>query len=573
MTELSQETVVEGAHHALEFDEDTGQRVIAVLIILVTVLAAGTATLERLASTHQAKADRNARIQAVRAVGAEVRLNTTLSEELVLRNTASNLEHLSEDFAGTTTGPGAAHAQSLASAYRDAAREAGQVRAQFFPRFRGADGSFDFDRFYAASWRPRFAAEEWAAAYARERADWAAKRGFYIAVITIFAVSLFLLGLTLTVPIGHRALFLTAGTVFALAGVVLGLVVLARTVAHPSRGAILAYAYAAGVDASEDSQPTEDDLPKYEQVIAATRRATDLRHDYQKAYRLRADNEAHRDFIAAGGPRSSGETLHDYEQAVKHGEDDYFAWVNYAIALFWARRYEDALRANERAMEIESRRPIANVERARYILARDVESGELLSLATRSAEYRRQLARLRTVFFTAPNRSREIAVDGSVQDVDLITRYRPRDEPAARAWLESVLRLAHEVDATRAKESAGPYPRSPARAQVVGLEFSEDGSHLVARVCFSGMAPSDERLYYAYVDGERVATTGPTPWRENGADLPPVQQRFKSFNLGSAPKPGTRVRVEIFVNGRIRAVRTVTGGSRYAATGSPCSSP
>jgi uncharacterized membrane protein YidH (DUF202 family) len=573
VTELSQEQVIERAHQTLESGEDTGQRVIAVLIILVTVLAAGTALLERTASTHQAYADRHARTQAVVAVGAEVRANTSLSEEIVLHHAATNLTRLSEDFAVHKTGPGAAHAQALAAAFGAAGHELDGFRAEFFAQFRKSDGSFDYDRFYAASQRPRYAAQEWAAAYARERGDYASKRGFYIAVITIFAVSLFLLGLTLTVPSGHRGLFLGAGSAFGLAGVVLGLVIWARPVAHPSREAILSYAYAASVDASEGDQPIEADRSKYLRVIAAARRAIRFRHDYEKAYLLRADNEAHLDLIAENGPHGSPAALDDYAEAVRLEREDYFAWVNYAVGLFWAKRFTDALRVNTTALEIQSHRPIVNINQALYVLMRDsVREGT--ARVVRSRDYRKQLANVRTTLANAPNRSREIAMTGSIHDTDLMLKYRPEYTLPTRASLEDLLRIDHELDASLEKTTPGPYPQSSARAAIAGLSFSgnQAHTHLTVDVCFSRMVPSDERLYYVYVNRERVAETGPFGWRENGLDLPSTQQRTKTFNLRSVPDPSARVRVEVFVNGHVRAVRSLDVGKRFDSPTSVCSS-
>jgi len=311
--------VIERAYHTLQHEEDTGQRVIAVLIILVTVLAAGTALLERKAATHQALADRRARTQSVVAVGAEVKADTTLSQEIVLHDAGRNLTRLSEDVAAHTTGPGATFAESLASAYAAAAKQLAGLTGEFFPRFKGSDGSFDFDRFYAASLRPRFAAEEWAKAYAHKRSDYASKRGFFIAVITIFAVSLFLLGLTLTVPTGHRALFMAAGSAFGIAGVVLGTLIWTKPVAHPSRQAILLYAYAASLDASEPEPPTPETRKTYLAVVAAAGRAISYRDDYEEAYILKADNESHLDVVDPAGPHGSQAALDDYARAVELG--------------------------------------------------------------------------------------------------------------------------------------------------------------------------------------------------------------------------------------------------------------
>ncbi len=560
MTELSQESVVERAHHALELDESTGQRVIAVLIILVTVLAAGTALLERIASTHQAHADRRARAESVIAVGEEAKTDTTLSEELVLRHAGTNLAHLSADFA-TEKGPAAAHARARADALAAASRELDGLRGEFFPRFKTKDG-FDYDRFYAASLVAGSAAEEWAAAYARERGGYASKRGFYIAVITIFAVSLFLLGLTLTVPLGHRFLFLVAGSAFGLAGVVLGLVTLAQPVKHPSKAAIDAYAQAVSIDASEDNPPVADDRDKFLAVVSASSRAIDFRGDYERAYLLRANNRMYLDLTASGGPTGSDASLRDFERAVGLREDDYFAWVNYADALFWARRFDDAIRANTRALELQPNRPIVNVNQVRDLMLRDaIGTGRVV----RGAEYRAQMAQVRRTLGRAPERSRALAVDGLVHDVRLVVEHRPEYAAAARAVLEDVLRIDHTLDATRAKTTPGPYPAAGGRAAITSFAYSNGNMHLDVGVCYVEMTPTDQRLYYVYVDGNRVDTIGPDDWRDpdTGLPLPSTTSRTLGVDLESAPKPGARIRVEVFVDGRLRAERSALAGQPF----------
>src|SRR5207244_2395880 len=109
------------------------------VITLATLLAAGTGYLERVAATHQASADRNARAKAIEAVSAAIGSDVAFQENRVLQAADDPLDNL----AGNLGGASGAYPHALANAYSAAADRLRQLRNAFFGTHYDLHGGFD----------------------------------------------------------------------------------------------------------------------------------------------------------------------------------------------------------------------------------------------------------------------------------------------------------------------------------------------------------------------------------------------------------------------------------------------
>ena len=106
-----------------------------------------------------------------------------------------------------------------------------------WPAYQRRRRGVDRARFVEEALAPSYRAAEYQKAYAAERDGWGAKGGAFVAMVTVLAVALFLLGLSRTsVAAASGGLLAGAGAALAAVAVVWGLVVLARPVPAPSAG-------------------------------------------------------------------------------------------------------------------------------------------------------------------------------------------------------------------------------------------------------------------------------------------------------------------------------------------------
>lgn len=543
--QLTQETVRERALHALEERPTSLQRWVAVVIMVVTVLAAGTALLERQAATDQAHADRKARIAATQAIRAGVDWRTVLGEVDALAPGAPGYTTLAEKLSGRHDSNRTEWTLALSEAYQHATGSLQGLRNDFFgKRFVQADGRFDYEAFNVAYLAPSVEIDELRSAYARERTGWATKRGFYIADLTTFAVALFLLGLTLTVPPGTRGLFIGVGSAFALGAAAFGIWAWLQPVERVQREvkAIHAYALAAAEDNLRGSLSDPRDRDITGRVIDHATRAIEAKRDYAAAYELRADALISLDLSREGGPVGSDAAVDDLAKAIEIHRHDYFAWVNYANALFWRGEYQKALDANEHARAINDDRPYVHIAQALY---------ELMTTdgPTPPSSYQADLAKIREVLANAPSSARTRALEGFVQGTFLALRYTLRDDPDGRAKLLRFHSDLQEISASlKTFGSPDPQPTNAA-LHVFAYGLDADRTHLVIALDAQQMSSTDRWFYSTYVDGiiNGNFTSFPALWSAGG-NVPNDRQCIKFTDVNGF-KAGSVVWTEFFVNG------------------------
>ena len=571
MSELLPEVERERSHYSRELEErDPVFGRVAFWITLTALLAAGAGYAERLAASHQAAADRHARAKAVEAVGAAIAADVADRERVTL-NAAVSQARLSRDEYGFV-GDGQygsvrspEYEKAVQSAYSTAADRLDKLATGFFGRRYAVHGRFDAIAFTEDQQFPRFAAAEWQKAYAAERASWASKRGELVFAISVFAVALFLLGLTLTVPAGSRYLFFGAGLIFMVGASAFTLYAWLRHTATPSGRAIAAYARAQAADKA---------AAPYSEVVAAASAAIEHDRDYGAAYGLRGNAHLGLAFAALSGPvdevgaigTARGEASaarDDLRRATRLAPANYSAWVDLSEALYLLADYRGALAANARARGVEAARPVGNLDRIVFLLATGRRWRAKDPDDAVATEFQRTTL---TSLEHVPLSARTSALSGAERLVNLTLHRRPKAIPKAvfpdfgsfQRRLDQLDAIVNTFPPSYANAGTAVAPHTSTSVDVRGLRFPGDLSELTETFDYSGAKRSDRRVYLMFVNGSHVLTDGPIAWSDPRFGFPYGPDKVGSiahtFSMSRNFQPGDRVRTMLYVQGNLRAI-------------------
>jgi tetratricopeptide (TPR) repeat protein len=214
--------------------------------------------------------------------------------------------------------------------------------------------------------------------------DWGTKSDRYIGLITLLAVALTLLGLSLTVGVGVRALLVWPAGLIVASCVIAGAVVFVRPAATTSDDAIRAVAEGDRLAWGR----------AYDEAVAAYTRASDLDRDYVVPYQRRATAT-----LLAGSPErnlssfvfssSTREArlaaIADLRRAVDMGGDDYVTLANLGANYFHVNDYAASEEFSRRAIAVNPSLPIpwSNLMLAQAAQGREAEA---LATAQRSLD-------------------------------------------------------------------------------------------------------------------------------------------------------------------------------------------
>lgn len=435
MSEVPLESLRERALHG--YEEPTAsrtQRAVALLIMLATLGGAVAAVLQAQAKTHEAGANRDAQEASVQTMAAVVEYSRTLGQWQASAAVSARYRRLEAYLrAVVRKGGRGAYAEALANTYE---RSSTSV-ARFMNKVMGhsyldSRGVLEAGRFYEELYRPVYLNQESYKAFARERDGWVSKRSNYIGAITVFALSVFLLGLTLTVPEPSGRPFLYAGCVILGAGLIWTSLIASVRVERPSSDAIKAY-----VDgqleldvgfSNGEREPLED-------AIRSLGRAISLSDHYEEAYVARGASYLRLDWSEPRGPQGSSRAREDFKTATQLKPDDYVSWGNLGAAEFWLQHYDAALEANEKALKLNPHELVFNMNEALYLL---VEG--------RKQSYRSQLARIGEVLKDVPVWDATTAMQSYKIVFNLGVCYRPRIAAQLRGLRRDLLKLAPSAD-------------------------------------------------------------------------------------------------------------------------------
>ena len=268
--------------------------------MVVSLVGGIFAFLQTTSSNQAARATRRADIAAAEAMA---RLATGAGR-ISAESRIWSLAYEDALVAVSLTGAGGDEAAALGRAY-DASRQALLAYTDLaLPEYLKPDGSVDWAGFVEEALAPSYRAAEYQKAYGAERDGWAAKGGAFVAMVTVLAVALFLLGLSRTsVAAQSGGLLVGVGAALAAIAAIWGLTVLFRPVATPSAEAIEAYVDGRvafnSVVAESDAGLLQEGLTRADEAFG---RAIAARSSYFDAYVGRGTARFRLDFLEPAGP-------------------------------------------------------------------------------------------------------------------------------------------------------------------------------------------------------------------------------------------------------------------------------
>ena len=501
--------------------EDGLSRRVAVLMMVVTLLGSVFAFLQTSAANRAALAVRHSETAAVESMGELSQARSHIATEQLIWMLA--FEEATLGFWLSQAPVGEGEIGALAQAF-DAQREA-MVPYSDLAAYQRDDGSVDGGRFVGEALVPSSRAAEYQKAYAAERGAWGAKGGAYIAVVTVLAVALFLIGLSRTVSRGSGRPLVVSGAALAGIAAVWGFSVFLRPVAGPSPTAIDAYVQG-GVALSAALWETDPGRlqPVLVEAEEAFTRAIEAQPGYTDAYSGRAAALFQLDLLQPDGPTGSEQAAEDWARVVSDNPLDPVAWGNLGAARFWLGDLAGAGEATRRALAIDPDDPTYNLN-----------LGLFLTLVDETAAYQAQLARIEEVLSVdaLPSWLRALITVRFVEVLDLAEADRAESAEAVRVYREEVLRIA----------AMG--------AEVTPLSFtlSADRTTLQATFDVAGVVAGERWWWRSYRGGIEDATLSHDP--EVWSFAIPGDQVTITLTLPDGFAAGMPVRVEVFIEGNL----------------------
>lgn len=513
----------------------TIQKVVAVTIMVVTLCGAALAVAQTQAENRENTASRNQQIASVQTAGESTGAGRSVNREHAAWELWYDQSWLEELYRQAFDDEGSEFAAALAAAHGDAAEDlAEESPALSSETYQLPDDDIDWARFFEDQYRSSYASTEYERAHAVERDQWSDKATQLVTAITILAVALFLLGLSLTVPGTAQLVFVTTGLVVALVGTSWGATIWARPVDEPRPAAI--DAYVDGLVLTNAGREPAD----FEQAVAHFTAAIEERPDYIDAHVGRGNAYFAIDFRHPDGPQGSVPAREDFQRAIELGLDDFIAWGNLGAAQWWLGEYEPALASTRRAYEDKPTDLVVSFNYAEAILT--VEGLD-------SPAYQAQLDHLQRLLEAAPAWLRDLTTQQFYEAQDLAIRYRPELAERNGAYKEAVLRMHHQIEMSN--ELYGEPQPPPVDATVGALQFQLSADHTELEVDFDyeGVEPDQQWSYRTYRDGslDSGLSIEPEPWSFPTPDGGVIL----TFTDGEGFEPGTVIRTEVFIEGNL----------------------
>lgn len=452
------------------------KRLAAVLIVSITFFGAIVGYLQTVASNEEEEAARDGNIAAVTGFSTQVDANTRfrsaydvyIESKLIQQRQliAHNRSLLVQDPVATLE---SARWQNVRQSFEQLSPLLSEERYKDesdprFPERFGADVNLDPNK-----------ARLQQAARAELVEDFGGKADAYVAVLTVLAVSLFLIGLSMTVVGRGRRFLFIPGVGLALSCVLWAALITAREVSRTPARAINAVA--------EGDRLAEQ--KRFDEAIEAYTEALDARPDYGTAFGRRADAhflegspQAAVNFVSITDAESLKRAIADGEDAVENGaENDLSVVASLGFQYFLAKDYSKAARFTSDALELNDQRPELWFNRGVIELARG-NNDEALDAYAEAVRLTAALPFefVRTDLFGAARTDLEI----------LASNERARAK-AAQSVQE---RITHAEADLRVEGGLDDVPRG---ASVEGIELAAEGNFVTATMRFENV-PADSNV-------------------------------------------------------------------------------
>jgi tetratricopeptide (TPR) repeat protein len=375
---------------------------------------------------------------------------------------------------------------------------------------------------------------------AQETANgWGDKANLYVGVITLLAVALTMLGLSLTVGPSVRRFLVWPAAALTAACLVGSVVVLVRPAPRTPEEAIKAVGEGDRLAGARD----------YEGAIAAYTRAIELNDRYAAAYRGRAfasflagspERDSATFVVSTTTPEAYRATIEDLSRAVDVGGDDYMTYVNLGAQYFHVKDYDRTEEFSRRAIELNPALPLPWMNLG-LALAGKGDEAEALDTYRRAIELvldRSYIMERRELFASARGTLETLLVQ------------QPQREELVRQIQALLVVEQSKMEIPDAIEGTG--------ANVSDINMTSNGSALRAEVAYENFAAGSRISWIVYYRPE-----GLSEWLE-----PVLLSSFEKFQLtpsGTATKPmyvpncpvSGEYRVDVYADGRRLASESV----------------
>jgi tetratricopeptide (TPR) repeat protein len=509
--------------------------VIAVLIMGISLTAALFAYLDSQAGNRAAVSNRRSEAAAV-----DVMLNATsgeseIAQQYVVYGYGNDTGWISRSLADD----GSEFSDALAGAYAAATGQTETFSDLIDSVYQDSIGAIDFVRFEQETRRPAYRAAELQEAHAEVAGRWGAKAAAYLAVVTVLAAAVFLLGITATVARDTRTILVGTGVGLAVTAALWGLAVSLRPIPPVSERAIDAYLDGA---ISQSLATTTDQLYFAERRLGE---AIEANPRYRRAYVVRGIARHQLDLSDPDGPQGSVSAVADFETALRLDDRDAVAWSDLGGALFWLQEYPEAERALRRSLAIDPANPLTNLNLA------------LILAVTGDPAYEDQMAVVDAVLAELPSWERDGIVSGYYPVLDLAETYRPDVSSAVDGFHQWLLQVERQISVGR-RFFGSPTPGvTVAIFDAPDLSLSSEGTSLLVTFEFSGVGRGERFIYRTAVDGveaEGLSLTAAIswPWETPGGSASLVLNDDAGFR-------GHTVRVELYLEGNLLALGEFSG--------------
>jgi hypothetical protein len=437
------------AEQADESGTSRGEALVAILIVFATLAAAVVGYLQVWSSGRSDSAASAAQRDAIAATARQVRFDRW-SDLQISTLTTSTLDEQQADQRDS-------QAQVLGQAETPAEQLQGERLRKLSARFAalsklvgrelthipiegplspGQDPSFP-TRFLNTTGRDPIKLRALQDAANGESSGWSSRSSTYTAVLTLFAVALYLLGFSLALPRSLGRWFVRGGIVFVAIGVAWAAIDSTGRPEQPNE--VAASQFADGTVALENATDAYDSSG-YQEAVIHLNEAIHQRPDFARAYLNRGQATYFASSPTQGlgtvtSPDALRSSIADLKQAVDLGLDTASAVGDIGALSFQQAMVDDrpdlldqALEFTDRVIEIDPKRPLWLYNRAVTLLALGRHADAMASYHAADAAAKKEPS---TASFW---------VTGALSALDVLADHRPQAADDARAAKELVVR-------------------------------------------------------------------------------------------------------------------------------------
>lgn len=466
---------------------------VTMLVVAITFLGSIVAYLQTRSGNREEVAARNAQINATRGIGAqlEVAAETTSAYQIFVQGSSydrrATIARARARIAGTGTPEGkalTAEAQRWEQVKQAVSPLSPMLSEQKYLEKEPYVNPYFDDRYVG----PNLVAIR-QAAQSEEIGAWGSKSNSYVAVITILAVALFLLGLSLTIGGQVRTvLAIPAVAIFATSIVWTGIIAAGRVPRTPEK---------AMKHVAEGDRLSSVGYLDFKGAIAEYTKAIEIRPDYAYAYARRGNAhflkgspevaQGATGFVSITDPASLKASIADGQKAIDLGFKDTVIYSTQGFQNFLVGDYEKALELTSEALKLNPRlAPVwANL-------------GLIHAARGSQEEADKGFTRALTLIRKRPDLEQTAFVNAARTDLEILQKNEPSRKDLVRRYKEQVTAFESELQLKK-KIKRG----SKGSAKIT--EWEVDGAEITANFDYKNLAKGAATAFIWYYRADSKA--------------------------------------------------------------------